>query len=281
MLATIISKYLQENRRLVIPQLGAFLVKEPGHVILFSQLLTKDDGVLQNLLVESGMSDLEASGAISRLLFDIRFVSENGGEYWLAGIGHFSTNQKGSLHFEFDPQTTPQTTYSTDEVSEELQQDELSDEQKPNEEATVHEEQNSEPIEEKEEPTQERPAETPIETLEVAPQGIIEEIEEPQTDQKPPQDNTKKQPEELDAAPEEYRHIHFEPDPDLEGLSYGGNGKRSKRRASTPSSKKLDWWMIIAITSAILAISVILYGFLREGAQQGSPIAARIEQSAK
>ncbi len=293
MLATIISKYLQENRRLVIPQLGAFLVKEPGRTVLFSQLLTKDDGVLQNLLVESGMSDVEASGAISRLLFDVRFIAENGGQYWLSGIGYFSKGKAGTLHFEFDPQTTPQAIYSTESAEEKKEErDETT------EEATTPEEPKIETIEEKieeaeevaqEQVTQEQVVqkETQKETKEELPPPLDTDTTqgEPQTTQERPQNRPAKQiaeqPEGLEAAPEEYRHIHFEPDPDLEGLSYEGNGKRSKRRASTPSSKKLDWWMIIAITSAILAISVILYGFLREGAQHGSPIAARLEQSAK
>lgn len=291
-LATIISKYLQENRRLVIPQLGAFLVKEPGHTVLFSQLLTKDDGVLQNLLVESGMSDVEASGAISRLLFDIRFVSENGGEYWITGVGHFSKGENGALRFEFDPATTPSASYSCDQEEEKTEEAEEQigqtvQDASTEEVTTAEPEQSHEEVKETEEKAIET-ADEPIEPTEeeATPEELPAPAEQPaeQLEETEPQQETTQNPPQaepsLEAAPEEYRHIHFEPDPDLEGLSYGGNGKRSKRRHSTPS-KKLDWWMIIAVSAALLALSVILYGFLREGAQQGSPIAARVEQRAK
>ncbi len=322
MLATTISKYLKENRRLVIPQLGAFLVKEPGHTVLFSQLLTKDDGVLQNLLIESGMSDVEASGAISRLLFNIRFVSENGGKYWISGVGHFSKGENGALQFEFDPTTTPSASYASEqqEEEEEKKTEEIEEpiieptQDAPTEEVTMAEAgktitEEQEPEEEAcataetitiaqrvkvEEATETTEAEETEETTEEATEEVTEaeaskaSTEEPPTpaeqlEEIEPQQERPQKPSQmgqsLEAAPEEYRHIHFEPDPDLEGLSYGGNGKRSRRRQST-QSKKLDWWMIIAVSAALLALSVILYGFLREGAQ-GSPIAARVEQRAK
>ena len=48
MLIRIIAQYLESHRRLVIPQMGAFIVKEPGSSVLFSELLKRDDGVLQS-----------------------------------------------------------------------------------------------------------------------------------------------------------------------------------------------------------------------------------------
>ena len=50
MLIRIISQYLETHKRLVVPQLGAFIVKEPEHTVLFSELLKRDDGVLRGLL---------------------------------------------------------------------------------------------------------------------------------------------------------------------------------------------------------------------------------------
>ena len=45
MINTIIIKYLRENRRLVIPKLGAFIVKDDNQTIIFSELLRSDDVV--------------------------------------------------------------------------------------------------------------------------------------------------------------------------------------------------------------------------------------------
>ena len=47
----VIAKYLQTNRRLVVPAFGAFMVKETGERV-FSNLLSSDDGVLTSLLRE-------------------------------------------------------------------------------------------------------------------------------------------------------------------------------------------------------------------------------------
>ena len=46
MLVQTISQYLGSHKRLVVPQLGTFIVKEPGVSIVFSELLKRDDGVL-------------------------------------------------------------------------------------------------------------------------------------------------------------------------------------------------------------------------------------------
>ncbi len=39
MLIPVIAQYLRSHRRLIIPQMGAFIVKEPGQSVLFSELL--------------------------------------------------------------------------------------------------------------------------------------------------------------------------------------------------------------------------------------------------
>ena len=54
MIVELISKYLENNKRLVVPNLGAFIVKEAGRVVLFSNLIKGDDGVLRSLLVDCG-----------------------------------------------------------------------------------------------------------------------------------------------------------------------------------------------------------------------------------
>ena len=51
MLTDLIAQYLTAHKRLVVPQLGAFIVKEPDHTVLFSELLRRDDGVLRLSLI--------------------------------------------------------------------------------------------------------------------------------------------------------------------------------------------------------------------------------------
>ena len=68
MLIHTLIQYLESHRRLVVPQLGTFIVKEPGRSVVFSELLKRDDGVLRGLLRAGGMGELEAAGEIDRVV---------------------------------------------------------------------------------------------------------------------------------------------------------------------------------------------------------------------
>lgn len=78
MLIPVIAQYLRSHRRLIIPQMGAFIVKEPGQSVLFSELLKRDDGVLRSLLVAAGSSELEAGGEIDRFVLRCATPSSRG-----------------------------------------------------------------------------------------------------------------------------------------------------------------------------------------------------------
>ena len=87
MLVQTISQYLGSHKRLVVPQLGTFIVKEPGVSIVFSELLKRDDGVLRGLLREAGVGELEAAGEIDRFVFEVRHAAQHGQEFRLDGFG--------------------------------------------------------------------------------------------------------------------------------------------------------------------------------------------------
>lgn len=104
-----ITQYLKSHRRLIIPQLGAFIVKVPGGEILFSELFRRDDGILRSLLLEQGMNELEAAGAIDRFAFEVRHAAQQGGEYRMEGFGTFSAGENGTLFFHRELQQQPTT----------------------------------------------------------------------------------------------------------------------------------------------------------------------------
>ena len=83
----VIAKYLQTNRRLVVPTFGAFMVKESGER-LFSDLLNSDDGVLSSLLRESGLNEMEAAVTIDRFIFEVRHEL---GQYGYCRLGEIGT----------------------------------------------------------------------------------------------------------------------------------------------------------------------------------------------
>lgn len=82
----VITEYLQTNRRLVVPNFGAFVVKESGERI-FSELLCTDDGILSSLLQARGLSSMEVAVTIDRFIFEVRYELERYGYCRLEELG--------------------------------------------------------------------------------------------------------------------------------------------------------------------------------------------------
>lgn len=102
-LIQLIEQYLETHKRLVVPQLGAFLVKEEPRGVVFSELLRRDDGVLHGLLVEKGMSDVAARGEIDRFVYEVRHAIEQGERFYLSDFGEFVPGKNGTIHFDHHP----------------------------------------------------------------------------------------------------------------------------------------------------------------------------------
>ena len=105
MLIRIIAQYLESHRRLVIPQMGAFIVKEPGTSVLFSELLKRDDGVLASLLKAQGVNEMVAAGEIDRFVFEVRHAIQQGREFPLEGLGVLKGGPNGTIAFVYAPST--------------------------------------------------------------------------------------------------------------------------------------------------------------------------------
>jgi nucleoid DNA-binding protein len=100
LIKNIIIEYLKHNKRLVVPKLGAFIVKQPGNKILFSELMRGEDSTLLSLLVAYGMSELEASGRINRLVFEVRNAVGRGESYTIEGFGVFTAGENNNIVFK-------------------------------------------------------------------------------------------------------------------------------------------------------------------------------------
>lgn len=103
MLIHTVSQYLKSHKRLVIPQLGTFIVKEPGRSVVFTELLKRDDGVLRQLLRDEGTNELEAAGEIDRFVFEIRHAVQHGGTYRLEGFGAMGPGPNDTIAFVYEP----------------------------------------------------------------------------------------------------------------------------------------------------------------------------------
>ncbi len=108
MIDAVISKYLESHRRLVVPKLGAFLVKQTDGVIVFSEFMKQDDGVLHALLCqEEGLNDLEAAAKIDRFVFSVRHNIKHGTNFPVGGVGILSLGPNNTIAFHYDPATQP------------------------------------------------------------------------------------------------------------------------------------------------------------------------------
>lgn len=99
MINSIIIKYLKENRRLVVPKLGAFIVKDDNQTVIFSELLRSDDGVLRALIKDHGVGDIEAAGVIDRFVFEVRHTLDRNMPYKIGSWGTLRRNENGKVIF--------------------------------------------------------------------------------------------------------------------------------------------------------------------------------------
>ncbi len=102
MIVEIIAKYLSSAKRLVVPNLGTFIVKVPAQTILFSNLIKNDDGVLRGLLKSEGMSELDAAALVDRFVFEVNYRLEHSGVCALDGFGVLRSGANGTVTFTFD-----------------------------------------------------------------------------------------------------------------------------------------------------------------------------------
>lgn len=103
-ITNIIFEYLQQNRRLTVPAFGTFLSKGEGEPLLFSEFMKEDDGVLRGLMVERGMSELEAAIMIDRFVFDLRHAATESERSVLPGLGYIVCEDGRNIQFEYDPE---------------------------------------------------------------------------------------------------------------------------------------------------------------------------------
>ncbi len=99
LITNIIVEYLKHNKRLCVPKLGTFIVKQPSGVIIFSDLMRNDDGVLRSLLMAYGAKELEANGMIDRFVFEIRHAITTEGKYTVEELGDFTADLNNTISF--------------------------------------------------------------------------------------------------------------------------------------------------------------------------------------
>ena len=243
MIVEIISKYLETNKRLVVPNLGAFIVKEAGRTVLFSNLIKGDDGVLRSLLISSGVSELEAAAAIDRFVFEVNFRLESRGECMLSGFGELRNGVNGTIAFTFSPSVKGENLDGNIAA------------QKPAVAA-------QEPAQPTPQPTP-QPASTP--KVEQEEKAIEEDV---RIDVVPRKEPAVRRAEPVAERQRDGRQVRrANPSDDyVKGLRYGKGRKvvTGREGATSRKSQKSDIIMKIAIFAAVLAILALAYGVYNE-----------------
>lgn len=236
-----ISSYLESHKRLVVPQLGAFIVKEPGQV-LFTELLKRDDGILRGELRTAGLNELEAAGEIDRFVFEVRHAVSRGEEYRAEGLGVLKPGPNDTIVFEYRPQPIRPAA-------------------RPDAAETA--------APERPDTRQETPAAGPAPARQT--DGTPESTDgAPRTDTPsgtaPSASAARNKP----AEPAISRSAKMHPDPSVRGLRYGRPQKTTDAYTYVdrpPRRRGVDRFIWIAVLAIALAAAAIAFGFWREAQQ--------------
>ena len=277
MLIQSISQYLESHKRLVVPQFGTFIVKEPGRSVLFSELLKRDDGVLRGLLRESGLTELEAAGEIDRFVFEARHAVQNGGEYPMDGFGTLKPGANGTIAFAYDPTVRTRPAAEPDP--------------EPGPSAESSAESAATPAASSGPSGPSVPASETAETSAAAPSGATApgaaaDSAGPQRESASSQpvsaeahaDTSRERPHRMQAErlARSVEHAFAEPyvspsakmnpDPSVRGLRYGKPPKTTDAYTyvDRPTRRRADRFLWIAIGAAVIALSAIAFGYWRE-----------------
>lgn len=97
MVENLIAGYLAGGKRLVIPELGAFLKKETGETV-FVEFLKKDDGVFTGLIAGSlGIPAVDAAKMASRFSAEIRESLAGRGFFIIPNVGTMRRDSAGNI----------------------------------------------------------------------------------------------------------------------------------------------------------------------------------------
>lgn len=284
MVVEIISKYLEANKRLIIPNLGAFIVKVPAQTILFSNLLKNDDGVLRSLLVQNGMSEIEAAGVVDRFVFEINYRLQSNGECRLGGFGRLVAGANGAVAFEYAPATegddlegsvnTPAENMSVESVASSVNvaEDVVADVVTTAEVAAEHKAEPMDKAEPKQAATQmaKRSPKTVQQPIADAAEDADDDDEQdsveievtPRTQRKSSGTRRMNRDEVVYDGQRVSASSKMRPDDYVKGLRYGKGRKivSGRESAMVRRSNKSDLIMKIAIAAALIAVAALAYG---------------------
>ena len=101
---TLIARYIAENTRLIIPNIGTLLRRKESGEIVFMEMLKKGDGALNSLVgAHLSLSEAEAVDAVEKYAAAIKRSLENNKKFIIDGVGVLLAGTNGGMEFIFNP----------------------------------------------------------------------------------------------------------------------------------------------------------------------------------
>jgi len=256
MIESILTDYLRDNRRVVIPGLGAFLRKEGGELV-FASFLNKDDGVLTALIGRAyGVSEAEAGEIIGQYVASVGQALADRGFYDLPGLGRLEREANGTLRLDQNARPEEAPTPAPTPVAVPTP-----------EPAPVAAAPRPEPVRILDPaPVATAPSPEPTEPeIVAAPKTLYDRLLEQREQQAPAASEPRPI---VRHTPNVSREPHH-PTPAAAPPSRSAAAPRPTvhRPASAPihASRKTDWLLIVAIVVAIIAVAVMVYAYSVDG----------------
>lgn len=258
MLIRIIEHYLEGHKRLVVPQLGAFLVKEEPRVVVFSELLRRDDGVLQGLLVSEGMSEVAARGEIDRLVYEVRHAVEAGERYYLSDFGEFYPGKQGTILFEYHPRLSYVSEAPIDVIPDLIEKVRPEVHHSEPKVADVVEQRPLEPQQPVWTNVVEAGPDDEEDVVEIAEDELLEGVESK------PKVSLFEDADEVEEHEEHEEREEEEVKPEKERRPRPHGPSPRNRRPAPQQQKKPDYFMWVAISAGVIALLAIAFGLYND-----------------
>lgn len=109
----LLKQLIEQHKRVVIPEFGAFLRKDvaQGGGLAFSPFLRKDDGVVTSAIVQAyGVESDDAKAMVNEFVVYLRNSLATTGKYHIEGVGLLVTDSNGTILLRDEPVAEPQMT---------------------------------------------------------------------------------------------------------------------------------------------------------------------------
>lgn len=101
---TLIARYIAENTRLIIPNIGTLLRRKESGEIVFMEMLKKGDGALNSLVgAHLSLSEADAMAAVENYAAEIKRAVESDKKFIMDGVGVLLAGANGNMEFIFTP----------------------------------------------------------------------------------------------------------------------------------------------------------------------------------